>query len=114
MYSEFYGNNCDNNQCNHENKCKHNNNDSCINGIRATLKAIIDCVHHSNIPGFGINIEITLNTGLVYRIEIHSGVFEQAKICDTVVNFGDLTISICDISKIKVLTSETSNREFIS
>ena len=79
MYNEF----CENNW-NNANRCNRENNGLCVNGIRAVLKAIVDCVHHSNIPGFGINIEITLNTGLVYRIGINSGVLEQIKICDTI------------------------------
>lgn len=99
----------------YHNNCKKNETVPCTKSIREALKVIKDCVsEHSNMPGFGVELIITLNSGTRYNVGIHSGVLNQFKICETIVYFGDLAVSLCDISRIKVLTHKTCNYEFKS
>lgn len=110
----MYNQNCDYNKpsCNCN---KSNTSDNCcIKGIQLTLETIKKCVYSiSNMPGFGVTIEITLSTGFKYTLSINSGVLNTICIDNKVAKFGDTTISLCDIAKIKILSSNINNPNFI-
>ncbi|MEF9991461.1 MAG: hypothetical protein RSD22_06570, partial [Romboutsia sp.] len=98
-----------NKDCNHPTSGNSHDSDCCISGIRDTFQAIKECVHDSaNIPGFGVSIIVTLTNGLAYDINVNVGTLQDLLIYEKVVIAGDLTISLCDVVKIKVLPTPNS------
>lgn len=109
-----------NKDCNHQfhTNCKSQNTSSedscCVSGIKDSLGVIKECVYSTaNIPGFGVNLIITLTNGLKYEVGINAGTLNQITIYDKYVVIGDTTISLCEIAKIKILTHGTTNQSFL-
>ncbi|MGL5753657.1 MAG: hypothetical protein ACRCXT_24140 [Paraclostridium sp.] len=92
--------------------CSTNN---CTNGITESIKIIIDCVKKAgNIPGFGVNLFLTLKNGETKDILVNTGTLASVVILDKVLTYDKTNISLCEISKIKIATSTVVNQEFIN
>ncbi|MGL5749547.1 MAG: hypothetical protein ACRCXT_03385 [Paraclostridium sp.] len=102
----------------YNNYCKCNcktNAVSCTYGIRESLKVVVECVNKTgNIPGFGVNILITLKSGETQDILVSPSTLTSIVILEDTVVYGKVTISLCEVSKIKILTSTVTNQEFIN
>ncbi|MGL5693799.1 MAG: hypothetical protein ACRCXA_06965, partial [Peptostreptococcaceae bacterium] len=83
----------------------------CIQGIKNTVNAIKEAINA--FPTVTLNLVITLNSGLTYNVSVSSNLLDSICVTDKVVKFTDVTISLCDIAKIKVLTGSINNPDFI-
>ncbi len=79
----------------------------CREGMKEVLEAIIHAVNRMNVPGFAVTLEITMKNGILYTVNIASGVQEPARIRGTLLMTDDLAISICDIAKIHILSAQS-------
>ncbi|WP_324825425.1 hypothetical protein [Sinanaerobacter sp. ZZT-01] len=80
---------------------------SCINSMKEVLEAIIYAVNRIDIPGFSVAIEITMKNGVIYTVNIDSGTLYPARIRGNLFVTEDIAISICDISKIQILSAQS-------
>lgn len=74
--------------------------------IRQILKAILKEVNEANVPGFGVEVEITTETGAVYTVDFTCGVQNPVQITDTSLCTQSLNISLNTITKILISTSD--------
>ncbi|MGL6106069.1 hypothetical protein [Romboutsia sp.] len=84
----------------------------CTNSIRKALLAIQSTVAEMNIPGFSINITLTTTTGLMYPIFMSASTAEPVIIGEDIITYGKTAISLCNIAKIDIQSSQVAGTGF--
>lgn len=87
-------------------------NCSCATSMRNVLGVIKTLVSQTKIPGFTVDLQITLNSGLSYTISIVNSFCNKVIITNDTLVYYNLVISLCEIVKIQVLTSKITNPTF--
>ncbi|MEG0318565.1 MAG: hypothetical protein RSA51_01170 [Niameybacter sp.] len=81
-------------------------------GIYEALIALQKSISQISIPGFGVNVHIIMGTGQEYNVLFATGIPNPPQVKCGVLTAGNLTLSLCDISKINIQTSTLNNLEF--
>lgn len=82
--------------------------------LKNIFRAVKRCVKiYYSVLGFGVDLIITLNNGIEYRVSISNDNNEKMIINGETIAFNNVVISFDEISKIKILLSELLDTEFI-
>lgn len=102
--------------CNSGNGCGPDSVDNTcsLNSIRKTLIEIINAIKNESALGFNVDIEITTNDGILTTVNFSKVNINQIEVTKTTLIVGNGAISLCDIAKIAVLTSNTTGSAFNS
>lgn len=102
--------------CSSGNGCGPDNVDNTcsLNSIRKTLIEIINAIKNESALGFNVDIEITTNDGILTTINFSKANINQIQVTKTTLIAENVAISLCDIAKITVLTSNTTGSTFNS
>lgn len=122
--SEFYPSNMSQKAFGHSNSCHSCKpkppvckpakiNGNCSASMRDVLLTIWKTVNKMNLPGFGVHVEVTTTSGTMYEIPFTTGTQYPVQISETTITCDKVTISICDISKIKVLSGTIQDPSFL-
>ncbi len=105
--------NCD---CNYNQVCSPDKIDSScsLNSIRKTIIEIINAVKNENLFGFNVDVEIATSDGITNIINFSKLTINSIHLTKTTLITQNLAISLCDIVKITVLTSNTTGSSFNS
>lgn len=85
-----------------------------LNSIRKTLIEIINAIKNESALGFNVDVEITTNDGILTVINFSKVNINQIEVTKTTLIADKVAISLCDIAKIAVLTSNTTGSAFNS
>ncbi len=87
-------------------------NNSSLKSIRETLLQIINAVKNIDILGFNVDVDITTINGVLNTINFSKTNINSIELTKTTISYDGLAISLCDIAKITILSSEVSNTPF--
>lgn len=85
---------------------------SCLNSIREAIIQIINAVKNTDVLGFNVDVNITTKNGVLNTINFAKDTINQVEVTKTTLIANGLAISICDIAKISVLSSQVASTPF--
>lgn len=89
-------------------------NSCSLSSIRKTLLEIINAIKNEQLLGFNVDVEITTNDGILNTVNFSKVNINNIEVNKTTLITPSLAISLCDIAKITVVTSETTGSTFNS
>ena len=105
--------NCYCNECCEKEQCSSRKRElNCAYSVRNVLRAILYAVNHIQIEGFEVTVEVTTKNGMIYPVKFAYGDKGQVKITKTLLISDSSNISICDITKVRILSGNFIEPKF--